>query len=338
MRRFLKTPILLALGMAVTLLSLGQTPPHTVEPAGIATPGVSPNDNLTFVYLHGFGGLKEDPKFCKNMREFLEEVGSSSKVVNYEWDSVDLNLLKAGEGWLRAQEMADKEAPRFKREVIEPLERSGEPYVIVGFSVGSRVVLRALESIETPLKGLQAVYFLGSAMTKETTLKARTALPASMKITNYHSPNRDVVHQVAFNFMSASPAGGQVGFDDEAVFENYAVACTHAHKGGLAIDYSGLAEAIAYLELWDRGVVRPGKTKINVETAVMKGDFWWNKLRRIEVRDPDGGKMLVEFEQHNTRPGYFRALRVKEDGKRSRVSRGENLHAIMMAIGASADQ
>ena len=37
-------------------------------------------------------------------------------------------------------------------------------------------------------------------------------------------------NQVAFNFMSASPAGGRVGFDDDEVFDNFAVACTHAHK------------------------------------------------------------------------------------------------------------
>ena len=339
MNKFIQILLLVAAGTIALQWCIADPPREVMEPASISVPAaVRGGDNLTFVYLHGYGGLKENPKFCGNMREFLDGAGSKAKVVNYEWDSVDLDLLKAGEGWLRAQENADKEAPRFKREVLDELERSGKPYVLVGFSVGSRVVLRALESTKDPLKGLKGVYFLGSAMNKETTLQQRAALPQGMKITNYHSPNRDMVHQLAFNFMSATPAGGQVGFDDDEVFENYTVACAHAHKGvGLTIDYSGLAEAIGYLELWDQGVVVPGKTKINLETPVMEGGHWWNKLRRVQVGDGNGGKMLVDLEQHNTRPGYYRALRVKQDGKRSRVARGENLHAIMRELGASKE-
>ena len=99
---------------------------------------------------------------------------------------------------------------------------------MVGFSVGSRVVLKSLGACESELKGLSGVYFLGSAMTKDTTLKHRVALPKGMKITNYHSPMRDMVHAMAFNFMSETPPGGQVGFDDEKVFENYPVSCAHA--------------------------------------------------------------------------------------------------------------
>jgi predicted esterase len=332
-KRFFQPLLLIAAGTTAVLSCIADSPPEIAKPAAVPDPVVSGDDNLTFVYIHGFGGLKENPKFCENMREFLDETGGNSKVVNYEWDSVDLDLKRAGEGWQRAQRNADREAPRFKREIIDKLERSGEPYVLVGFSVGSRVVLRVLESIDQPLTGLQGVYFLGSAMTKDTTLKQRTALPNGMKIINYHSPNRDVVHKVAFNFMSANPAGGQVGFDDDAVFDNYPVSCSHAHKGGLATDYSGLAEAIGYLELWDRGVVVPGTTKLNLETSVMEGEIWWNKLRRIRVNDDDGRPVLVELEQHNTRPGYYRALRIAEDGTRSRIARGENLHAIMKALG-----
>jgi len=295
------------------------------------------DDNLTFVYLHGFGGKKENPEFCENMREFLEGAGSNSKVVNYEWDSVDLDLLKAGDAWIRSQENADAEAVRFKREVIDKLERDGDPYVIVGYSVGSRVVLKSLEATDEELKGLKGIYFLGSAMTKDTTLENRAALPERMRITNYHSPNRDLVHQLAFNFMSDTPAGGQEGFEDREVFENYPVACAHAHKGvGLATDYSGLAEAIAYLELYEAGVVVPGRTKLNIETPVMEGEYWWNKLRTLSVSDGECGTMEVELEQHNTRPGYYRALRVGYDGKRKRIARGENLHAILDAIGVPA--
>jgi hypothetical protein len=194
--------------------------------------------------------------------------------------------------------------------------------------------LDSLDSCDAELKGLRGAYFLGSAMTKDATLKQRVALPEGMKITNYHSPLRDLVHRMAFDFMSDTPAGGRVGFDDTEVFENYPVSCAHAHKGvGVATDYSGLAEAIAYLELYDHGTKIPGRTKLNWETPVMEGDVWWNKVRTITLPEPQGESVALELEQHTMRPGYYRALLVGKDGRRTRVSRGENLHAIMDVLG-----
>ncbi len=76
------------------------------------------------------------------MSFIAEEKGRPAEVINYEWDSVRVDVLQAGASWIKAQEMADAEAPRFKREVIDRLERQGQSYVLVGFSVGSRVVLR----------------------------------------------------------------------------------------------------------------------------------------------------------------------------------------------------
>ena len=46
---------------------------------------------------------------------------------------------------------------------------------------------------------------------------------------------------------------------------------------------------------------------------------------------------LPLLEQLNTRTGYYRAIHVKENGKRSRIARGENLHAIMNKIYASSE-
>lgn len=312
---------------------------YSIHPGGAkpVTPPKGDKDSLVFVYVHGFGGAKQSPEFCENLNEFLAEKQVASEVINYEWDSVKVDVLQAGASWIKAQENADAEAAKFRREVIEELEREGRPYVLVGFSVGSRVVLKSLDATEKELKGLRGVYFLGSAMTKDTTLANRVALPEGMKITNYHSPLRDIVHRVSFNFMSESPGGGQVGFDDDQVFENYAVSCAHAHKGfGIATDYSGLAEAIAYLELHEYGITIPGRTKPNWETAVMEGDVWWNKIRTTSVPGADGSTSEVELEQNTMRPGYYRALRVGEDGKRSRIARGENLHAILKELGIRA--
>lgn len=305
---------------------------YTIQSPGaklVEQPPKGGADSLVFVYLHGFGGVKESPKFCENLQDFLVEEKVPSEVINYQWDSVKLDPLQAGASWIKAQKMADAEATRFSSEVIEKLERDERPYVIVAYSVGSRVALKSLESTKSELKGLRGVYFLGSAMAKDTTLKNHKALPRGMKITNYHSPSRDMVHRIAFNFMSETPAGGLVGFDDGKVFENYPVSCAHSHKRvGIATDYSGLAEAIAFLELYEHGVSISGSTKMNWETPVMEGEIWWNKIHTLSLLSG-----TVELEQHTMRHGYYRAVSVEKDGKRKRIARGENLHAILQELG-----
>ena len=219
-----------------------------------------------------------------------------------------MNPLRAGASWQSSQKRADQEAGRFRRQIIDKLEAEQCHYVLVGFSVGSRVIMGALEDIDVPLRNRCGVYFLGSAMTRDTTLADRSALPEGMRIINYHSPLRDTVHGAAFNFMSEIPAGGQVGFDDHAVFENRRVSCSHTHKGiGVHIDYSGLAGPIAALELYRRGFRIPGKTKFNIAMPVGEGSAWWNKILSVEA--PRGGcRARFEIEQHNMRNGYFRAV------------------------------
>ena len=312
--------LLAALWLAPQAPAAGEAPPET--------------DGVTFVYVHGFGGKREDPKFCRNMRAFLAKHATGSEIINYEWDSVTVDPLQPKAAWIKSQQRADEEAARFKTEVIDKREAKRSPYVLIGFSVGSRVVLRALEQCESELESLAGVYFLGSALTKDTTLTRRVALPAGMKITNYHSPLRDKVHAMAFKFASDIPAGGQKGFDDRTVFENLAVSCTHAHKGvGVPIDYSGLAEAIAAIELFQNGTQLPGETSFNVTTKVGAGGVWWNKVMKLETTI-DAEPAMVEIEQQNTRPGYYRALHLKADGTRHRVARGNSMHAILSHLGA----
>lgn len=289
-------------------------------------------EKLVFVYLHGFGGVKKNPRFCVNLREFLAKVDCDCEVRNYEWDSVDIKVAKAGANWLEAEKKADAEAKAFKSSVIDRLEMKNTPYVLVGFSIGSRVILRALEESGGNLRMLRGVYFLGAAMTRDTSIDER-CLPLGMKIINYHSPLRDSVHRIAFNFMEKIPAGGLVGFDNKDVFDNYAVSCTHAYKGvGPHIDYSQLAYAIGYIALLKERVFIPGGTAYNIATPVGKGEVWWNKILRMDCTIKEQ-PCTLEIEQFNLDLSYFRAIVVSSDGTRRRAARGNNLHAILNDLG-----
>lgn len=284
--------------------------------------------DLVFIYIHGFGGEKKNPQFHENMKEFLLKNRSSARVENYSWDSVKVDILKPGASWKKSEKRADEESLHFASGIIDKYEHARTPYVLVGFSVGSRVVLGALEARKGRLKTLQGVYFLGSAMTQDANL-SKNVLPMGMKIVNYHSPLRDKVHRTAFSFMNNLEAGGQVGFDDTAVFDNYAVSCTHAHKGiGPHIDYSQLAVPIGYIELFRQGVLIPGKLNFNLTRKVKEGDVWWNKVLRVSAV-LDGKQMPLVIEQSNMKADYFRALLIKKDGTRERVARGHNLHALL---------
>ena len=60
--------------------------PHCAHPAPDATQRV----DLVFVYIHGFGGAKEQPRFCVNMRRFVRKAKASCRIENYPWDSVQI--------------------------------------------------------------------------------------------------------------------------------------------------------------------------------------------------------------------------------------------------------
>jgi hypothetical protein len=320
----MKRALLLA---AAALILAGCT---TTTPLASTITVKKPTD-LVFVYIHGFGGAKKSPQFCENLNSFLKKTPYNCEVRNHEWDSVKINVTTLGAGWLKAERLADKEAAKFKKTVIDPLEASRTPYVIVGYSIGTRVVLRALEQTDGKMKMLKGVYFLGSAMNRDITIKPKH-LPSGLKIVNYHSPKRDQVHQLAFHFMEEIPAGGRLGFDDTSVFENYTVACSHTHKPiAPHIDYSQMAQPIAYIALMDQRMHLPGKTSFNLKNKVNGSAVWWNKIIRIPCK-LKGKSCVLELEQQNMNKDYFRAVAEYPDGTRVRVARGNNIHAIIDSL------
>ena len=280
---------------------------------------------LAFNYIHGFGGDKQDPAFCQNMREYIETTHTPCRTENYPWDSVKVQPIKPGASWIESQQRATHEASRYRTRVIERYEREQIPYVLVGFSIGSRVILDALAQTTNQLQYIEGVYFLGSAMTNDASISS-SPLPTGMRITNYHSPNRDKVHSMAFTFMSDSEAGGRTGFSDTNLFHNLPVCCTHAHKGvGVHIDYSQLAQPIAEISLSKRGITTPGTVRYNSTQSIDDKNSWWNTVLLKEM--PYGESITIE--QSNLNSNYYRAIRITEGGKRERVARGYGLQAVL---------
>lgn len=204
-------------------------------------------ETLKMIYVHGFGERRFPPAFVKKTNAFIKEKKIPLSVETYRWDSKKINPWIAVKQWSEAKVNADKEAQKFYTDIILKNETEKKPYTIVAYSLGSRVVTKALKLVKSPLKHLNGIYFLGAAQPKS--LKVATqSLPQNMKIINYYSEHFDVALQVSYYVAEAVDAGGEVGFTDTKVFNNCRTTCTHVHKGGpIQRDYSELFEPIVFL-------------------------------------------------------------------------------------------
>ena len=277
---------------------------------------------LVIIYLHGFGGARKQPAFVDNMQDFLNDHKiTDCKVENFMWDSQKISPKRAGRDWVDAKEKADKTAIKLGK-FINEYEKSKTPYVLVGFSLGTRVIIKTLEQ-EQNLKMLQQVFFMGSAL-PHNLQTSKKILQKNRKIINYHSIYLDSVLDKTFYFMEGIQAGGQKGFDDSKLFANYPVTCSHLWKPVISYDYSTLAEAIGYIALNQQKVTLAGSSNINIKMPVLDGDIWWNDILRVK-----NDSVLIQ--QHRD-TGFYRAVDVDSDGSRTRIAWNSNLHTILKEL------
>jgi len=205
---------------------------------------------MKFIYVNGFGERRFPPAFEKKMKKFVKPLNGYFEVKTFQWGSLKLDLTKVVHQWNEAKKNADRDAQKFAREVIEKCEKEETPYVLIGYSLGTRVIAEALQYPQNELKYLRGIYFLGSALPKDYKLETKI-LPEDFKIINYYSDYLDYMLKLSFYNAEGIKAGGEVGFDDKKCFLNLRTVSTHVYKGGpFQRDYSNLAEAIGYLSLW----------------------------------------------------------------------------------------
>ncbi len=226
--------------------------------------------------------------------------------------------------WNRAKQKADRHASKFKEDVLIPLEAAAIPYFIVGYSLGTRVVAESFTHREAPLQHLGGVYFLGSAL-PHTYRQDTGALPEGMKVLSYYSPLFDQVLKISFYNAEGVEAGGEIGFDDQERFRQYRTACTHIHKGGpVQRDYSNLARAIGYISLFKSSIFLEGRSPFfNLELPVASGSLNWNDIVCFPAVSPE---ILI---QQNVNTRHYRAVALREDGRRVCKAWGTNLHTIL---------
>lgn len=285
------------------------------------------NKDMVFIYVHGFAEYRKIEPFKEKMQKFLKEYPTLNyDVMTYRWEKNRLDLLRPIEQWEASKKNGENKSKHFMDSIIVKLEEKKIPYVIVGYSVGTRLVTKALESGKNKLKYLRGIYYLASALPKDIKPKINI-LPKGMKIISYYSKFFDAALKISFRYQEDIAAGGEVSFEDTSTFKNYRTVCTHVHKGGpIQRDYSNMAPAIAMLTLFNENIFIEGKPlKYNLDMLVMDGEVQWNDIIEFDTNY----KILI---QQNVNTYHYRAVEIAENGLRTRRAWGKDLHEILKGL------
>ena len=290
-------------------------------------------EKVDFVYVHGFGERRFPPAFERKSKEYVDENKLPANVFTYRWDAKKLNPFIVLKQWKEAKQNADKEGVDFAENVLKKYEEAGQKYVIVAYSLGTRVVTKSFEHYNKPLKSLAGIYFLGAALDNDFKVK-QGVLPEGMKIVNYYSSVLDGALTISYSIREGKDPGGETGFKDEEVFTNYRTVCTHVYKGGpIQRDYSNLHEAIIDMTFFKEKVERETEElNFNIEMAVWNGRVHWNDVLKVPARE----KCCYLF-QHNVNTNHYRVVWIDDKGGRCRKGWSGELFALLQRFGKLQD-
>lgn len=283
-------------------------------------------DKIEFIYVHGFGEWRFPTAFDTKGKEYINENKIPANISTYRWDSKKLNPFIVFDQWKEAKANADKEGKKFA-EKLKSYEVTNTKYVLIGYSLGSRVITKSLNYLDKPLKNLVGIYFLGAAQEKDLKVN-RNFLPSDLKIINYFSENLDGALKISYSIAEGKTAGGEVGFTDKKCFENYRTVCTHVYKGGpIQRDYSNLSEAIIDMTLFELNIAKKtDDLNYNIEMKVGEGWAHWNDLKIVNKEEK---KLLF---QHNVNTNHYRAVHVDRKGNRTRKGWSGSLYDLLKAF------
>ncbi len=288
----------------------------------IAKPVLKKPD-LVYIYIHGFLEHGATTDFEDEMRDFVRDWDNDLQVKTYRWDNEKLDPEKVVAQWTEAKEKVQAKAPDFLREVIQKYETEQTPYVLIGYSLGTRLVATALKQNSEPMEYLKGIYFLGSALPADYSFEG-ISLPEGLRIQSYYSDKFDTVLKQIYYLAEGERAGGEIGFADTRILDNFRTACHHVHLGGpVKRDYSTLASAIGWMTLRNQGITRAASKKsvFQLEVPVGSGEIHWNEI--TQFRDQ---KILIE---QNSNADFFRGVRIAPDGKRTSLGVSRNLHRLL---------
>lgn len=219
----------LGFGAAFNLLALAGT--------ALSRPEI---EDIAVLYVYGFtddSGTVNSERlhsfndyYVRNLDHYNKEIVITFD--DYVWDSEEVRLFgiklaghwkvlqysQSKESWELAKENALREGKKLYLSKIKKFEKRGQPYYIIGYSLGTQVVLEALNHARGELKMLRGVFLLGSAMPFDYQANSG-ALKKGQPILNYYS-GKDGTLGRFYKSAEEIEAGGYAGFKDTKAFLN----------------------------------------------------------------------------------------------------------------------
>jgi len=235
---------------------------------------------MRIVVVHGFGGRNFDHKYAEAMRERTRLVGSPISVETFAWDSRYVDTMSFNsETLLRDWNEAKKNAQGAAAQLAAYIGQISDDVYVVGFSLGCRVILDAVDRIVREGRRVRGLFLLGAAVDYREPIYM-AAKHAEFGLFNYYSPKRDTVLNKFYKSVEGYPASGSHGFVDlgqgENFARNYRVACSHRLGNG----YTMVAEAIAEMILHFENKTVSGDVERSGEVETLGGHVLWNNIYR----------------------------------------------------------
>ncbi len=271
--------------------------------------------NPVCMYIHGFGGISYQHKFSQKLAKEFRELNFECVSETYPWRSPNILIGNVVKEWNEAKRIADEEAQRLHKKLLL-LEESKRSYYLISFSLGGRVLSRALSYVDTQLKYCNGLYFFQAAIPKSTLLNLNV-ISDNVPVRNYYSPNWDQALSKMYKNAEGEPSAGEVGLFNQKRVENMNVGLGHK----LGITHMRIAKGIAQLIAYEKGTHKLNKSFPNIKLSVVDRKIWWAEI--------------IKSEKYSWQQNVFPSLchfRVVDLDSKTRVGWSLHLHPLLDAF------
>jgi len=269
--------------------------------------------DVLLLHVHGFGGKDLNEGFISHLNKFILKNCFENSIygMTYKWDSQKISMRKLGNDWLTANEQIDNESANFIKHLKE-ISKDYDAVYITAFSIGAKLVCKALDSMKVFPENLHGVFLLAAAIERN----FKFSHPISFRIISYISAQNDKVLKFLFSFMENEKPAGETGFSDLSIFRNLVTTCHH-FIGGRSYNRVFPAYICSQIAVWE-GIYNKIVYKKEINTLDRVN---YHKIHRKINKIFDNEKVIVF-----TFSRYFQQYFVMEnDDNKSIVFRSKSL-------------
>ena len=273
-------------------------------------------DITTIIFVSGFNASRIAREFTPKLQHWFKQIPDFHvRIKNHGWKSRKMrrgsyliDAIKKPETWKKANKTALKESRRLSRR-IKSYEKRGKAYYLIGYGLGTKVILESLNKQKKSLKNLKGIYFLGTTLPKNSKLRNPRILPKGLKIINFYSPKYDKV------LKSLPQSAGIKGFKMQ-YFQNFKTDASHSPRDD-ECNFFNLTNSIGYFIAYNEGYTIATK-QIKCDLSSTPRNRWNNII--------DLGTAWI---QQNACPESMNYFRIIDKRKHHVLNKDCNLHHLI---------